>query len=89
VKCPAVRASEMLHGGFIIKSVRLYRQFTQGEVCFQYGITEKTLRSWEKQKHDPHFSHVQAICEDILKVPLLDAIVMAKDELEKGKGGAA
>jgi len=89
VKCPEVPASEMLHGGFIIKTVRLYRQFSQSEVSFQYGITEKTLRNWEKQRRDPHFGHVQAICEDILRVPLIDAIVMARDELEKQSGGAA
>ena len=88
MKCPEVPANAMLHGGFIIKTVRLYRQFSQKDVCFQYGITERTLRNWEREKQDPHFGHVQAICEDIFSVPLLDAIVMAKDELEKGKVGA-
>lgn len=84
-----VKERANLHGGFIIRTVRKYRAMSQQEVCFLYGIGERTLRYWESEKTDPHFGHVQAICEDILKVPLIDAITMAFDELEKQKQEAA
>lgn len=84
-----VKERANLHGGFIIRTVRKYRALSQQEVCFLYGISEKTLSNWERERNDPHFGHVQAICEDILKVELIDAITMAFEELEKQKQEAA
>jgi transcriptional regulator with XRE-family HTH domain len=78
-----VKERANLHGGSIIRAARKYRGLTQECVAELYGVTSRTIKNWENKHSEPTFGTVQAICEDVCKIELIDAIVMTFDEQEK------
>lgn len=50
-------------GGLLIKTARQIRGYSQEELAHLYGISDRTIRNWEKEKTEPGFS----IVVDMLK----------------------
>lgn len=70
---------EWMHGGHIIRSVRLRIGLTQEEVCLMSNIDRRTYQRWESKKSEPSFGQTMQICECAFKVELLDAISIARE----------
>ncbi|CAM3899302.1 helix-turn-helix domain-containing protein [Rheinheimera salexigens] len=71
--------SVRLHGGHILRSVRLKIGLTQEEVCFMSNIDRSTYQRWEHKKTEPSFGQTMQICESAFKIELLDAITIARE----------
>lgn len=70
---------EWMHGGHILRSVRLKIGLTQEEVCFMSNIERRTYQRWELKKSEPSFGQTMQICECAFKIELLDAITIARE----------
>ena len=72
-------AADWMHGGHILRSVRVKIGLTQEEVCFMSNTARSTYQRWEKKQSEPSFGQTIQICESAFKVDLLDAISIAKE----------
>ncbi|WP_371133491.1 helix-turn-helix domain-containing protein [Rheinheimera sp.] len=68
-----------MHGGHILRSVRLKIGLTQDEVCLLSNIDRRTYQRWERKSTEPRFSITLQICKCAFKVELLDALSIAKE----------
>lgn len=75
----AVKEPDWMHGGHIIRSVRLRIGLTQDEVCLLSNIDRRTYQRWETKKSEPRLGQVMQVCECAFKVELLDAISIARE----------
>lgn len=69
---------DWMHGGHIIRSVRLHLGLTQEEVCLLSNLARSTYQRWENKQSEPSFGQTMQICECAFKVELLDAISIAR-----------
>lgn len=68
-----------MHGGNILRIVRLKTGLTQEEVCLMSDIKLRTYQDWERLVSEPKFGHVMQVCECAFKIDLLDAITVARE----------
>ncbi|MAD75143.1 MAG: transcriptional regulator [Rheinheimera sp.] len=70
---------EVMTGGFILRANRKRIGFTQEQVAEMMDMSLRTYQGWERDRSDPSFGDVMAICECVFKIDVLDAIVVAQE----------
>jgi DNA-binding XRE family transcriptional regulator len=64
-----------MHGGQLIKTMRITREYNQDELAEMIGIGTRTLQRWESKQSEPRWSDVVSVAS-LLNCDLwgLDAI---------------
>lgn len=70
---------DWMHGGHILRCMRLKIGLTQEQVCEMMSWSIRTYRNWEARKTEPCFGAVIVACECVFKVDPLVAISVAKE----------
>lgn len=72
--------------GRSIKTLRIQRNMTQGELADKLNVTNKAISSWENDRTEPNMGMIEAMCKvfQCTKTELIDGIIseLPKDNHE-------
>lgn len=70
----------MLKGGPLLKTFRQARAMTQSYIAGCHGVSLKTYQRWENELTPVPFDDLVWILDDIIKIPLSEALRIIEDE---------